>query len=200
MKRWLLGALVLVFSLSAASLAVANVRSSIGPEGIPIPNGPVLAPAGTGTGTVDGIRCGPTEQVAYHVHAHLVIFDQGKARRVPYGIGIGPPREVQPTPYGAFVIAGSCFHWLHTHAADGIIHIESPTEKLYTLGNFFDVWGQPLGPDRVGPLSGHVTVLVNGRRFKGSPRSVLLRPHAQIQLDVGSPVVRQVLIRTWHGL
>ena len=200
MKRWLLGALVLVLSLPAASLAVTNVRSSIGPEGIPIPQAPVLAPAGTGTGTVDGIRCGPTEQVAYHVHAHLVIFDRGKARQVPFGIGIGPPREVQPTSYGAFVIAGSCFHWLHTHAADGIIHIESPTERQYTLGDFFDVWGQPLCPDRVGPLRGRVVVLVIGRAYPGNPRSVVLRPHAQIQLDVGSPVVRAVLIRKWHGL
>ena len=200
MKRRLLWAGMLAFSLYAASLAFANVRSSIGPEGIPIPNGPALAPAGTSTGTVDGIHCGATEQLAYHVHAHLVIFDRGKARQVPYGIGIGPPRKAQQTPYGAFVVAGSCFHWLHTHAADGIIHIESPTAKRYTLGNFFDVWGQPLGRDRVGPLSGHVTVLVNGRRFTGSPRSVLLRPRTQIQLDVGSPVVRQVLIRKWHGL
>jgi hypothetical protein len=199
-KRWLLGAGMLAFSLSAAGLALATAGSSIGPEGIPIANGPVLAPAGTSTRTVDGIHCGATEQLAYHVHAHLVIFDRGKARQVPSGIGIGPPREAQQTPYGAFVVAGSCFHWLHTHAADGIIHIESPTEKLYTLGNFFDVWGQPLGPDRVGPLSGRVTVLVDGRRFKGSPRAVLLRPHAQIQLDVGSPAVRQLLLRNWHGL
>jgi len=199
-KRWLLGALVLVFSLSAASLAVANVRSSIGPEGIPIPNGPVLAPAGTGTGTVDGIHCGATEQVAYHVHAHLVIFDRGRARKVPYGIGIGPPRAAQATPYGAFVVSGSCFHWLHTHAADGIIHIESPTERQYALGDFFDIWGQPLGPDRVGPLRGHVVALVDGRVYAGNPRSIVLRPHAQVQLDVGSPVVRQQLIRKWHGL
>ena len=29
--------------------------------------------------------------------------------------------------------------WLHTHAADGIVHIESPVDRTYTLGNFFDV-------------------------------------------------------------
>jgi len=40
--------------------------------------------------------------------------------------------------------------WLHTHAADGIIHTESPVERTYTLGDFFDIWGQPLGRHQVG--------------------------------------------------
>ena len=45
-------------------------------------------------------------------------------------------------PAAAFVVGGSCFAWLHTHAADGVVHIESPTKRTYTLGNFFDVWGR----------------------------------------------------------
>jgi hypothetical protein len=30
------------------------------------------------------------------------------------------------------------FTWLHTHAADDIIHTESPVNRTYTLGEFFD--------------------------------------------------------------
>jgi hypothetical protein len=47
-------------------------------------------------------------------------------------------------------------YWLHTHAADGIIHIESPIRRIYTLGDFFDVWGEQLGPNQVGTLRGPV--------------------------------------------
>jgi hypothetical protein len=93
------------------------------------------------------------------------------------------------TPEGIFVGGGSCFYWLHTHAADGIVHIESPVVRTFTLGNFFDVWGQELGPDRVGPASGRVTAIYNGRVFEGNPRQIPLTAHAQIQLEVGRPLV-----------
>jgi hypothetical protein len=34
------------------------------------------------------------------------------------------------------VAGGSCFMWLHTHAADGIVHIESPVTRTFTLVAF----------------------------------------------------------------
>lgn len=41
----------------------------------------------------------------------------------------------------------------------------------------------------VGPAHGHVTVLANGKVFTGNPRDVPLTAHAQIQLEVGTPLV-----------
>lgn len=38
------------------------------------------------------------------------------------------------TPQGPFIASGTCFYWLHTHAADGIIHVESPVHRVFTLG------------------------------------------------------------------
>jgi hypothetical protein len=96
--------------------------------------------------------------------------------------------------------AGSCFYWLHTHAADGIVHIESPVQRTYTLGNFFDVWGQRLTPAQVGPARGTVTALYNGRVFRGNPRRIPLTKHAQIQLEVGRPLVAPALISFPAGL
>jgi hypothetical protein len=119
----------------------------------------------------------------------------GSARQVPAGIGI-PGARAQNTPQGPFIISGSCFYWLHTHAADGIIHIESPVQRTYTLGDFFDEWRQPLGPGQVGPARGHVTALYNGRLYQGNPRDIPLAAHAQIQLEVGTPLVAPVSI-TW---
>ncbi|MEY9946887.1 hypothetical protein [Kitasatospora sp. GAS1066B] len=91
------------------------------------------------------------------------------------------------TPNGVFVQASNCYYWLHTHASDGIIHIESPTQTRYTLGQFFDIWQQPLSATQVGPAVGPVTAYVNGEPATGNPRDIVLQPHEDIQLDVGTP-------------
>jgi hypothetical protein len=155
----------------------------LGPEGVPVPNG-ATALATTATKTtgqaVDGIHCQASEQSVFHIHAHLTVFVNGSPRQVPAGIGI----------------TNTCLYWLHTHQADGIIHIESPIHRIYTLGNFFDEWNQPLGPNQVGPVTGHVTAIYNGKAYKGNPRDIPLNPHAQIQLEVGTPLIAPVSI-TW---
>jgi hypothetical protein len=142
--------------------------------------------AGTGQ-PVDGVQCQSSEQAVYHIHAHLAIFANGTARTVPMGIGI-PNAQAQDTISGPSVATGSCFYWLHTHAADGIIHVESPTKRAYTLGTFFDIWGETLSGGQVGSDTGTVTVYLNGRRYSGDPRSIPLTAHAVIQLDVGTNV------------
>jgi len=90
---------------------------------------------------------------------------------------------------GFFLMMGRCFSWLHTHVADGIIHIESPVQRTYTLGEFFDIWGQPLSANQVGPAHGKVTAFFNGKYWNGDPRQIPLLKHAQIQLDVGTPLI-----------
>ena len=184
------------------TLQPASMPQKPGPEGIPVPTATPLAAVGFANGgrPVDGIECNAGEQVAYHIHARLTVFDHGKPLQIPYGIGVDPPRNVQQTPAGPFVVAGQCFYWLHTHAADGIIHVESPTKRTYTLGNFFDVWHERLGPSRVGPLAGPVTALYDGKVYGGNPRTIPLLPHAQIQLEVGRPLVQPVSISNWNGL
>jgi hypothetical protein len=134
---------------------------------------------------VDAIKCETSEQVLFHVHSHLAVFVDGRPLEVPEGIGIVPPRSVAQTAQGPFVVNGACFYWLHTHARDGIIHIESPLERRFTLGEFFDIWHEPLDRDRVAAARGPVTSYVDGRPFAGDPRAIALGPHRVIQLDVG---------------
>ena len=182
--------------LIAAVMAVVAVASSSGarsmatpgsPEGVPLVAGRALAPAASPAPgqTVDGIGCGSSEQLRYHVHARLTIFVAGKQRAVPAGVGIGPPLQTA----GPFVAGGTCFALLLTHAADGVIHVESPHAITFVLDQFFAVWQQPLDASDVGPATGRVTAFVNGRRFPGDPSAIALTPHAQIQLDVGRPIV-----------
>ncbi len=182
-------------------LEPAPALGNPGPEGPPLETGPDLAPAGSlqPGGSVDGIQCQAGEQVAFHIHSRLTVFVDGRSVKIPAGVGIADP-QTEPTQVGPFVGSGSCFSWLHTHAVDGIVHIESPVQRTFTLGNFFDVWGQPLSTTQVGPHKGHVTALYNGKVWLGNPRDIPLGSHTQIQLDVGSPLVEPEQITNWAGL
>ena len=187
------GAVALAAFVSVALAAVLVVlglglagRSAAAQPAGPVP---VLAPPTGATGRpVDGIEAGDTEQLAFHVHAHLQIYVDGQQRAVPPGIGVVPPLQVEPTASGPFVVGGAAFYWLHTHDGSGVVHIESPVARPFTLGELFDLWGRPLGPDRVGPARGPVTALVDGVVVAGDPRDIPLTAHAVVQLDVGTVV------------
>ena len=150
----------------------------------------MLAPASTAaTGqTVDSIECQASEQVVYHVHTHLSVYVNGALRPLPPGIGIVKP-VAQQTADGPFYGASHCYYWLHVHTQDGVIHIESPTARGYTLGQFLDIWRQPLSRTPVATARGTLKVFVNGAVYRGDPRAVPLGAHEDIQIDVGSPVV-----------
>ena len=193
MIRALAAAAAAASGAAALAFVAAPPPGPVGLEGVPIPQVPILAKVTAlhlGQ-AVDGIKCQESEKVVYHIHAHLAIFVGGKQRQVPLGIGIGPPWRGQDAPVGPFVTSGTCYAWLHTHTGDGIIHIESPDKRTFTLGQFFDIWGEPLSATQVGPAKGKVTALVNGKVVEGNPRSIPLTAHALIQLDVGTPLVAE---------
>ncbi len=174
---------------TTASAAATTTKAQLGFEGVPIETGADLAsPGTTGTSDVAGIKCGSTEQLAYHIHAHLAVFVAGQSRAIPGGIGI-PGSQIAQSSEGPVANGGQCIYWLHTHAPDGVIHIESPTQRIYTLGNFFDIWRQPLTADQVAGASGKVTAYVNGKLWTKSLRDIPLGPRAAVQLDVGTPAV-----------
>ena len=183
---WLLAAVV-----AAVAVGVAVVVGRAG--AIPLVQGttvgkPVFAHGDTaagGTGqTVDGIRCQTSEQLVYHIHAHLRLFLSGTQVALPRGIGITPPRRVQRH----FVVGGGCFYWLHTHDSTGIIHIESPLQKTYTLGDFFAIWGEPLSRTALAGHTGTVRAYVDGRPYSGDPGAITLTAHKEITLAVGGAV------------
>lgn len=139
--------------------------------------------------TVDGIRCDPAEQVAFHIHQHLAIFDRGKPVPIPPDVG-------RP-------VVAACFYWLHTHTPDGIIHVESPTFRQYVLGNFFSVWGQPLDRTHVATAivrpGESMRVWVNGTPYTGDPRQIDLVQHTDIMIEVGPPWVAVKPFTDWQG-
>ncbi len=154
-------AAILVFALIGIALST-SLGDSI--------SGLVKGPAGGHGQVVDGIPCQNGEQLAYHVHAHLTILADGQPVVVPAQIGI----------------PASCFYWLHTHDTTGAIHIEAPNPQAFTLGQFFDIWGQTLTSDNVAGHRGTVTAYVNQAKFSGDPRDIPLKDHESIVLEVGT--------------
>jgi hypothetical protein len=116
---------------------------------------------------IDGINCDTMEGAVEHIHSHLQIFNHGHAVSVPAQIGI--------------LANGGCLYWLHTHSSDGIIHIEAPVKRTFTLGQFFDIWGRPI------PRGKSLRVTVNGKRWTGDPAKIPLRDREEIVLQTGPP-------------
>ena len=124
---------------------------------------------------IDGVHCDALEGTAYHIHAHLEIFGAGRQVTIPAGVGI----------------PSDCYYWLHTHDDAGIIHVEAPNSIHPTLGDFFDIWGQPLSRRRVADLSvtrGHaMLVYENLKPYAGNPRGIILRDHMNITIEITPP-------------
>ena len=81
-----------------------------------------------------------------------------------------------------------CYYPLHVHAQDGVVHVEAPAARTFTLGQFFALWGVPLSADRVGDHRGRVTVFVDGRASLQDPREIVLTQRKVIQIDIGEEV------------
>ena len=139
--------------------------------------------------TIDGIHCERMEGSVLHIHQHVAILDHGKAVQIPDDVG-------RP-------LVGQCFYWLHTHTPDGVVHIESPNFKTFTLGNFFDIWGEPLGKTDVAGAKPkpdeHVAVWVDGRPYTGNPRNIELTQHLDVTIEVGPPYAKPAPFTAWNG-
>lgn len=129
---------------------------------------------------INGIACDTNEQVAFHIHAHLTVYINGKHITIPKGIGIAADN--------------SCIYWMHTHTGDGIIHIEAPAPASnLALDDFLTVWHNGFAKLNFPPEMNLTTgwkIYVNGQPFKGTVNSLLntevtLASHNVVTLDYG---------------
>ncbi|MDR4489773.1 MAG: hypothetical protein R2685_02570 [Candidatus Nitrosocosmicus sp.] len=127
---------------------------------------------------IDGIECGEMEQLGYHIHVHMDIFINGTHYSVPSLIGI----------------TNNCYYWLHTHDSSGIIHVESPVTKNFTLEQFFQIWKNKYNNSEIfnyienntnAKLSLYINgkITLNGTKFQ----DIVFNPHDEITLVVGKP-------------
>jgi len=77
------------------------------------------------TPTASAVPCDLLEHTQVHYHAALQILDGGTPVEIPTDLGR----------------SSACFYWLHLHTGEpGVIHVEAPDDRTFTLGDFFGVW------------------------------------------------------------
>lgn len=152
-------------------------------------NQPTSANANPAYASVNGIPCDSTEQLTYHVHAHLTLYINGQQVQVPQQVGIASDN--------------SCIYWLHTHDTSGVIHIEAPSQQTFSLGTFFQIWSsrfpQLQYPTQLDQTAGW-QAYVNGKPYMGDFHSIPLAPHALITLAYNSPGITPDTTYAWQGL
>ena len=117
---------------------------------------------------IAGIKCERQEYSNFHIHAHLDIFIDGKAYDVPETIGI---------------VNRTCLYWMHTHDPSGIIHIEAPETRAFTLAQFFEIWKSTA--KGVPATKETPKIYVNGKRVNGRLEQVEIGPLAEIAIVYG---------------
>ncbi|MGJ7917744.1 hypothetical protein ACI48D_19980 [Massilia sp. LXY-6] len=126
----------------------------------------------TGTAPIDGVACASSE--AYHIHAMISIYRNGMRLALPKNIG-----------------RRACHYDMHTHDGTGVIHVETAVPKVFTLGQFFSLWGQTLSPAEVAGLPGAPTfyVVQNERitKITQNPDDITLEAHKEIVIVTGTP-------------
>jgi hypothetical protein len=118
---------------------------------------------------IAGIQCEHEEYGDFHIHAHLDIFIDGKPYQVPAFVGI--------------VQAEKCLYWMHTHDATGLIHIEAPRTRAFTLGQFFDIWKATARG--VPAMKEAPKIFVNGKRVNERLDKLEIPPLAEIVVVYG---------------
>jgi hypothetical protein len=193
--RWIVGGVIIAAAvLTAASFLYfthGSTTSTTATQAAPTATS-ASTPANTGaqqglSPAVDNVQCNSSEQLTYHVHAHLSLYINGKAVPVSQYVGI----------------TNACFYWLHTHDTSGVIHIEAPQQMTFTLGNFFHLWKQQFSqlqyPTQLDNTSGW-QAYVDGKPYSGDFNAIPLIPHALITLAYKSPGVKPDTIYSWNGL
>ncbi|MFL6435032.1 MAG: hypothetical protein ACJ71O_15020 [Nitrososphaeraceae archaeon] len=116
----------------------------------------------------------PGAKMVLHIHPHLNVTADSTPMIIPQNVGIDVSlwKDHSIDKYGMQGMAP-----LHTHDTSGTIHVESNTNRAYTLGQFLDIWG---GPSLNGKT---VKATVDGKPVSDY-RNILLKDGEHISLDV----------------
>ncbi|WP_104091457.1 hypothetical protein [Arthrobacter sp. GMC3] len=123
-----------------------------------------------------GLTMLTAEGTAEHIHTHLSITADGKAITVPADVGID--------------LSAQLISPLHTHDTSGIIHVESPVQKGFTLGEFFTEWNVALSAKQLGSYTtagGYtITTFVNGTKYAGDAADIALAEHEDVDIVIST--------------
>jgi hypothetical protein len=145
---------------------------------------------------VNAIPCDQLEHTKVHYHTEMQILNAGNRLAIPTGIG----RNVD------------CYYWLHMHAGEpGMIHIEAPLDRSFTLADFFEVWAAWSGQKEfIDPMHVSTISLTEGQKlvvyvdkgdgptvYTGNPAQIVLENREVITLEITPPGVVPPPTYTW---
>ena len=97
------------------------------------------------------LSCTTEAAAQYHYHMTLSVYLNGEKQTIPANTGV----------------KSTCMNPIHTHDATGLVHVESPVERDFTLGDFFAVWDEPLSStqllNKTADATHRVRMTVNGQ-------------------------------------
>jgi hypothetical protein len=115
--------------------------------------------------------------------AHVEVFAANRVVIVPAGIGVGGPWRL----LAGHVTRARCYGSLVTLEPTGVVLLARGT--TLDLADLFRAWQQPLSRTRIASFSTSardpVRVFVDGRRRSRPPGTVVLRPDAEIVIELG---------------
>ncbi len=156
---------------------------------------PPLSGAAVNGQPIDNMTCNSSQGGAQHLHTYLKIYINGQQMTVPPGVGI----------------PATCLYPLHVHNTEpNVIHIETADPKrVFTLGEFFDVWGQPLSATQIGAYKANSQHKLVYEMFNAAgklttittdPRQITLANHTTIVILYNSPNVHQTAYTDWAAI
>jgi hypothetical protein len=128
--------------------------------------------------TMKEIGCQSVEHFDFHIHTKFIIMFDNQLYPIPANIGIIPEK---------------CIYWLHTHDNSGLIHIESPIKRNFTLGQFLQIWKlfdnsdivHKIADDRInGNISIHVNYPHNNTSVMTDYSDLVLKDQDRILLNI----------------
>lgn len=115
-------------------------------------------------------------------HFQVTIEVEGRRVTVPALIGINGIEVAGGVMETGFVTE------MHTHDDSGTAHVHANSDRLFSLGEFFDVWGVAFHPGRIGGYCDGaervMTVAVNGSAVAGDPRLIEIEDLTRIEIAV----------------
>ncbi len=132
---------------------------------------------------------GTDKPILIHMHVTLRIIIHDETLTIPKEIGIDPAlyKTHELDKYGLKKLG---IYPLHTHDTTGVIHIESNVIRTFTLGQFFDVWGETFNEncimDKCGNQLNKVRMYVDGSE-SFEFREHIFKDRETITIEYGAP-------------
>jgi len=109
------------------------------------------------------------DSLRQHFHPEIKIIVDGEPVKIPANVGV----------------SSTSFLYMHTHDDSGKIHVESPSNHIFTLGDFFTIWGKEFTSECVDTNCGKIVTSANGDVID-SPLDHILQEDDKILIEVST--------------